>query len=70
MLKVRMGENNCVSYHAQYGVKAKIVRPFHTYGPGMALDDGRVFADFVANAVKKENIVLKSDGSARRRFVI
>jgi UDP-glucuronate decarboxylase len=64
----RMGENICVSYHAQYGVKAKIVRPFHTYGPGMALDDGRVFADFVANAVKKENIVLKSDGSARRAF--
>jgi UDP-glucuronate decarboxylase len=64
----RMGENICVSYHVQYGVKAKIVRPFHTYGPGMALDDGRVFADFVANAVNRENIVLKSDGSARRAF--
>jgi UDP-glucuronate decarboxylase len=64
----RMGENICVSYHAQYGVRAKIVRPFHTYGPGMALDDGRVFADFVANAVNRENIVLKSDGSARRAF--
>ncbi len=64
----RMGENICVSYFAQYGVKAKIVRPFHTYGPGMALDDGRVFADFVSNVVKKEDIVLKSDGSAKRAF--
>jgi UDP-glucuronate decarboxylase len=64
----RMGENICVSYHAQYGVKAKIVRPFHTYGPGMSLDDGRVFADFVANIVRKENIVLQSDGSAIRPF--
>jgi nucleoside-diphosphate-sugar epimerase len=64
----RMGENICVSYFAQYGLKAKIVRPFHTYGPGMALDDGRVFADFVKNIVSRENIVLHSDGSAIRPF--
>lgn len=64
----RMGENICVSYHAQYGVNAKIVRPFHTYGPGMSLDDGRVFADFVANIVKGQNIILHSDGSAIRPF--
>lgn len=64
----RMGENICVSWSHQFGVKAKIIRPFHTYGPGMALDDGRVFADFVANIVNKQNIVLKSDGSAIRPF--
>lgn len=64
----RMGENICVSYFTQYNVKAKIVRPFHTYGPGMLLDDGRVFADFVSNIVNKQNIVLNSDGSARRAF--
>jgi nucleoside-diphosphate-sugar epimerase len=64
----RMGENICVSYHSQYGVNAKIVRPFHTYGPGMALDDGRVFADFVANAVNKQDIIVKSDGGAIRAF--
>jgi nucleoside-diphosphate-sugar epimerase len=34
----------------------------------MALDDGRVFADFVADIVSRRNIVLKSDGSARRAF--
>ncbi len=64
----RMGENICVSYHAQYGVKTRIIRPFHTYGPGMALDDGRVFADLVANIVSKQDIVLRSDGSAIRPF--
>ena len=63
-----MGENICVSYFTQYGVKAKIVRPFHTYGPGMLLDDGRVFADLVSNIVNKQNITLNSDGSARRAF--
>ena len=64
----RMGETLCVAYQHQYGVPASIVRPFHTYGPGMALDDGRVFADFVADLVARRNIVMKSDGRARRAF--
>jgi UDP-glucuronate decarboxylase len=64
----RMGENMCVSWHHQFGVPAKIVRPFHTYGPGMRLDDGRVYADFVADAVNGRDIVLKSDGLTRRSF--
>jgi len=64
----RMGENMCVSWYHQYGVLAKMVRPFHTYGPGLKLDDGRVFADFIADAVNGRDIVLKSDGLARRAF--
>lgn len=64
----RMGENICVSWFHQYGTKAKIVRPFHTYGPKMALDDGRVYADFVADAIAGRNIQMKSDGSASRAF--
>jgi len=64
----RMGENMCVSWSHQFEVPAKIVRPFHTYGPGMRLDDGRVYADFVNDAVKGRDIVLKSDGLAERSF--
>lgn len=64
----RMGETMAVSWHHQYGVPTRIVRPFHTYGPGMRLDDGRVFADFVADIVNNRDIVLNSDGSARRSF--
>jgi len=64
----RMGENMCVSWHHQFDVPTKIVRPFHTYGPGMQLDDGRVYADFVSDVVKGRDIVLKSDGLARRSF--
>jgi nucleoside-diphosphate-sugar epimerase len=63
-----MGENMCVAWHHQYGVPTKIVRPFHTYGPGMKLDDGRVYADFVSNAVKGTDIEVKSDGLAKRSF--
>ncbi len=64
----RMGENLCVSWHHQHGVKAVIVRPFHTYGPGMALNDGRVFADFVADIVARRDLAVKSDGLAERAF--
>jgi len=64
----RMGETMCISWFKQHGVPTKIVRPFHTYGPDMNLRDGRVFADFVFNILKKENIVLKSDGKATRAF--
>lgn len=64
----RMGENICVSYYHQFGVPAKIARPFHTYGPKMKLDDGRVYADFVANILNDQDISMQSDGSAIRAF--
>jgi len=64
----RMGETMCVAWSHEYGVDCRIVRPFHTYGPGMRLDDGRVFADFVADMVARRDIVMRSDGAARRAF--
>jgi nucleoside-diphosphate-sugar epimerase len=64
----RLGENMCVAWAKQYGFDIVVVRPFHTYGPGMALDDGRVFADFVADVVAKRDIVVKGDGSEKRCF--
>ncbi|WP_244262481.1 NAD-dependent epimerase/dehydratase family protein [Yersinia bercovieri] len=64
----RMGETMCISWGEQYSVPCKIVRIFHTYGPGMDLNDGRVFADFVSCAVQGKNIDMKSDGSAIRTF--
>lgn len=64
----RMAETMCISWAQQFGIPARIVRPFHTYGPGMRLDDGRVFADFVRDILRGGPIVLHSDGSARRSF--
>ena len=64
----RMGETMCVSWFHQYGVPTKIVRPFHTYGPGMSLDDGRVYADFIGDILNNRDIIMKSDGSAIRAF--
>ena len=64
----RIGETMCAAWSHQFGLHTSVVRPFHTYGPGMALDDGRVFADFVADVVYGRDIVLKSDGLAKRPF--
>ncbi len=64
----RAAETMLVSFLKQFNVPGVIVRPSHTYGPGMALDDGRVFADFVRDIVKRQNIILYSDGSAVRPF--
>lgn len=64
----RLGEAMCVAWQRQYGVAASIVRPFHVYGPGMRLDDGRVFADFVADILAGRDIKLLSAGTATRSF--
>lgn len=64
----RLGETLTISYVHQFGIDAKIVRPFHIYGPGMDLNDGRVFADFTKNIVENNNITIESNGSAVRSF--
>lgn len=65
----RMGETLCKCYSHQYGLNIKVARPAHTYGPTMDIEnDKRVFAEFVARAIKGEDIVMKSDGSAERTF--
>lgn len=63
-----MGEHLCAVYGAQYGVRAIPARLGHTYGPGMNLNDERVFADFVRCVLEKRDITLKTSGSAVREF--
>jgi nucleoside-diphosphate-sugar epimerase len=58
----------CKAWAHQYGVPAKVARIYHTYGPKMSLDDGRVYADFVADILAGRDLLLKSDGSAVRIF--
>lgn len=65
----RMGENMCVCWAHQYGFHVNMLRLSHIYGPGVQLDDGRVFADFVKNVLFNEDIILNSDGKAKRSFV-
>lgn len=66
----RASESIIRSYFLQHGVKSVIARIAHSYGPGMKIEnDGRVMADFIGNAVRKEDIILKSSGEAVRSFL-
>lgn len=64
----RCGENLCASWNHQFNIPTKVIRPFHTYGPGLREDDGRVFAEFAYNIFNNKNIQMQSDGLSRRSF--
>jgi len=64
----RAGETLCATWYKQYGVPTVIARLAHTYGPGLQLDDGRVFADFVRDVLAGNDIVLNSAGNVERSF--
>lgn len=60
-------ETLCASYSKQYGIPVRIVRPSYIYGP-TKMNDDRVWAQFIANVIRREDIVLKSNGAAYRSF--
>lgn len=64
----RMAETLLASWRAQHGLAFGIGRIFHTFGPGLNLDDGRIFSDVLRAARDGQPIVLTSDGSALRAF--
>jgi len=64
----RAAECLMMDYHRQNGVKVKIARLFNTYGPRMALNDGRVVSNFIVQALKGEDITVYGDGSQTRSF--
>ncbi|MDR2409705.1 MAG: NAD-dependent epimerase/dehydratase family protein [Bacteroidales bacterium] len=65
----RMGENMCVCWSYQYNLHVNMVRVSGTYGCGYDLDDGRAPADFVSKILNNQNIILNSDGKAKKNFV-
>lgn len=65
----RMCENICVSYSSEYDIPVKIVRLTQTFGPGVAYNDGRVFAEFARCAIEGRNIVLKTKGETKRNYL-
>lgn len=65
----RCAESLCMDYHRQYGVKVKIIRIFNTYGPRMAVGDGRVVSNFIVQALKNEPMTIYGDGNQTRSFM-
>ena len=64
----RAAECLMMDYHRQNHVDVKIVRIFNTYGPRMAVHDGRVVSNFIVQALNGEDITVYGDGSQTRSF--
>jgi UDP-glucuronate decarboxylase len=64
----RAAECLMMDYRRQNKVDAKIVRIFNTYGPRMAIGDGRVVSNFIVQAIRGEDLTLYGDGSQTRSF--
>ena len=64
----RASETLFFDYWRQYQVRIKVARIFNTYGPRMALDDGRVVSNFIVQALQNKPISIYGDGSQTRSF--
>ena len=64
----RVAETLMMDYHRQNDVDIRIVRIFNTYGPNMALDDGRVVSNFIVQALNNKPLTVYGDGSQTRSF--
>ena len=64
----RVAETLMMDYHRQNRVEVRIVRIFNTYGPRMAVDDGRVVSNFIVQALKGGPLTVYGDGSQTRSF--
>src|SRR5512137_2310764 len=64
----RVAETLMMDYHRQNGVDIRIVRIFNTYGPRMAVNDGRVVSNFIVQALKGEDITIYGGGNQTRSF--
>jgi UDP-glucuronate decarboxylase len=64
----RVAETLMMDYHRQNQLDIRIVRIFNTYGPRMALNDGRVISNFIAQALRGGPLTIYGDGSHTRSF--
>lgn len=64
----RFAEALTMAYHRFHEIDTRIVRIFNTFGPRMAIDDGRVVPNFISQALKQEPLVIYGKGDQTRSF--
>ncbi len=64
----RTSETLCISYASEYNADVVIARPCHIYGPNFTESDNRVYAQFIRNILKGENLIMKSSGEQIRSW--
>lgn len=64
----RVGETLVYTMRNLHGLDAKIIRIFNTYGPSMAINDGRVITNFIEKILKDEPVEIYGTGHQTRSF--
>jgi dTDP-glucose 4,6-dehydratase len=64
----RFAEAMTMAYHRKFGVRTNIARIFNTYGPRMALNDGRVVPAFLDQSLRGQPMTVFGDGKQTRSF--
>ena len=62
----RFGEALCMIFVRKYGVDARLIRIFNTYGPNMDPEDGRMLPNFITQALNNRPITIYGDGQYTR----
>lgn len=62
----RVAESLCYEFIHSYMADVRVARIFNTYGPRMAINDGRVVSNFIVQALRSEPITLYGDGLQTR----
>ena len=62
----RAAETLFFDYQRQYGLDIRVARIFNTYGPKMALDDGRVVSNFIVQALLNKDLTVYGAGDQTR----
>ncbi|MFT3922611.1 MAG: SDR family oxidoreductase [Myxococcales bacterium] len=64
----RCAETLCFDHHREAAVDIRVARIFNTYGPRMAINDGRVVSNFIVQALRGEDLTVYGTGSQTRSF--
>lgn len=64
----RAAETLFFDYYRQHKLSIKVARIFNTYGPKMALNDGRVISNFIVQCLRNKPITIYGDGRQTRSF--
>jgi UDP-glucuronate decarboxylase len=64
----RAAESMFFDYQRQYKLEIRVARIFNTYGPHMAVNDGRVISNFICQAIQNNDLTIYGDGKQVRSF--
>ena len=62
----RAGEAFVAAYIRKFGIDARIIRIFNTFGPRMDIHDGRIVTNFIRQILAQQPLVIYGDGSQTR----